>query len=345
VELDSRKGLILQAVVTDYVETAEPIGSEWLAAHYDFGCKSATLRNEMAEMAEWGYLVQPHTSAGRIPSHLGYRYYVDRLMPAPSLPESEERRALSACERMRTEVAELVLLTCRLLADMTQYPSVATPPVLDVARLHRLFVTLAGPRHVLVVLLLSTGHVEHRLFEVDSPPSEASLQRVTNYLNDNLAGCELDDITHSVPGEIPPELAGERALLRMIYAGIAGAARALTEDRVFVEGTSQLLRQREFQNVLRLEQLLTALQQRSVLSKVFRRTQPDQDVTVIIGSESKVEAMQDCSTVTSRYVIRDRTGGYIGVVGPTRMNYDRAVAAVGLMARSLSAVLTRVCLG
>jgi len=343
--LDERKGRILKAIVNDYVETADPIGSEWLVTHYDFGCKSATLRNEMAEMADMGYLLQPHTSAGRIPTDRGYRYYVDRLMPTEPLSDTEQQRALATYERTRMEVEEIVQQTCRMLAHMTQYPSLGTPPASTTTHLHHLYVTAASARHVLIVLLLSTGHVEHSLLEVEDAPEAASLQRITNYLNETLAGRDLTDLSGHALAGTPTELRAEQALLEKVHASVVQSAASLADHRVFLEGTSHILRQREFQDVQRLERLMSALEQRNVLFQVLSRALLGPDVTVIIGAESPVKAMQECSVVTSPYYIRTLTGGFIGVVGPTRMRYDRAVAAVGLMARSLSALLTRASLG
>lgn len=338
--LDPRKKLILEAIVQDYVETAEPIGSEWLVARHDFGCKSATLRNEMAEMSDLGYLVQPHTSAGRIPSHRGYRYYVDCLMPA----EAETLTSpVSSQTTRRAEVQEIVQLTCRALSDLTEYPSVATAPAGDLARLHRLYLAAATPRHILLVMLLSTGHVENVMLAVPIAPNDAVLHRVTNYLNETLAGRALDEVGRNKLGE-SLDLDVERAFLMKVHSGAVEAARRLSEKRVFLEGTTHFLRQREFHDVLRLEQILAVLEQRSVLFQVFSQASSAEDVAVLIGNEVSIQAMTDCSVVTSRYQIAGRTGGFIGVVGPTRMRYHRAVSAVGLMADSLSQLLTRAYL-
>lgn len=338
--LDPRKRRILEAIVQDYVETAEPIGSEWLVTHHDFGCKSATLRNEMAEMSDLGYLMQPHTSAGRIPSNRGYRYYVDCLMPAVAemLPSPVPAHGAN-----RAEVKEIVQLTCRALSDMTEYPSVATAPTGDVARLHRLYLAPATPRNVLLVMLLSTGHVEHVMLEVQVAPGDNVLQHVTNYLNEQLSSRALDEIGRNKLAAAP-ELQANRAFLSRVHSGVVDASRRLSEKRIFLEGTTHFLRQREFQDVLRLEQLLAVLEQRSVLFEVFSRSTSGEDVAVLIGSEVSIETMADCSVVTSPYRIAGRTSGYIGVVGPTRMRYHRAVSAVGLMADSLSQLLTRAYL-
>lgn len=343
--LDSRKGKILHAIVEDYVESADPIGSEWLAAHHDFGCKSATLRSEMSEMSELGYLRQPHTSAGRIPSDRGYRYYVDRLMPAPAFDDVPDQGTITAISKRASEVDEIVQHSCRILSGMAQYPSVATPPSLGATILKRLYLTAASPRQALLVMLLSTGHVEHRLIKFQREIADRSLERVSNYVNSMLAGRSLEDLSQFTLLQIPAELLGESALLKEVVSSLVDASRNLAENRVFLEGTNHLLRQREFQDVNRLEQLLSSLEQHHLLCQVLSRALLGQDVTIVIGAECPVEAMQECSVVTAQYRIGDRVGGFIGVVGPTRMKYDRAVGAVGLMARNLSVLLSRHSLG
>jgi heat-inducible transcriptional repressor len=315
-----------------------------LACHYDFGCKSATLRNEMAEMSERGYLVQPHTSSGRIPSDRGYRYYVDRLMTAAPVTDTPESKAISGWDSAQTPVEELIQQSCRLLAGMTKYPSAATPPTRKATRLHRFFLAAASRSHVLLVMMLSTGDVEHRVIDAGSAPSAASLERVTNYLNKEYAGRELSELGQMKIGDLPPELVEDRVLLGKVRSALLSAARNLSEDRVFLEGTSHILRQREFQDVARLEQLMSALEQRNILFQVLSQALLGGDVTVVIGQECAVAAMHECSVVASRYQIGDRMGGFIGVVGPTRMNYNRAVGAVGLMAQSLTVMLTHASL-
>ncbi|HSV74523.1 MAG TPA: heat-inducible transcriptional repressor HrcA [Chthonomonadales bacterium] len=337
--LAGRQQRILRAVVDEYVETAEPVGSEWLAGRYDFGCRSATLRSEMAGMSEMGYLVQPHTSAGRIPSDLGYRYYVDRLMPSDQPVEGQE--PLSSSRGTGIAVDELVQHACRLLAAWTSYPSVASAPDIQRDALRQVYLTIASPRRVLLVMLFSTGHVEHRLLSVASGHGERSLQRVSNLLNKRLAGRTLAEVGASTLGELPPELSGDADLLGRVHRSILQASASLAESRVFLEGTSQILRQPEFQNVLALEQVLAALEARSILYQVFSQAVLGQSVTVVIGQESPIELMRQCSVITSPYRIGAQTTGFIGVLGPTRMRYDRAVAAVGLMARDLSTLLTQ----
>lgn len=340
--LDTRKIRILQAIVNDYVQTTKPVGSERLIEVYNLGCKSATVRNEMAEMAEMGYLAQPHTSAGRIPTDRGYRYYVDELMnPPAALSPDEVQQAQVGHRQAQSDIGEMILHTCRLLSGMTAYPSLATDPTTEVTALHRVYLAEAGPRHVLLVALLSTGQVEHRLIETLDAPKDSVLIRLSNYLNTVVADRDLEEVSRlSSLQDAPPEFAAWTALLAKLFATLTQMAATLSERRIFLEGTSQFLRQPEFQDVARLESVLNALEQRSALYKVLCRSLEAQGVTIIIGAENEYEPMQECSVITTTYHIGTRTAGYLGVVGPTRMHYDRAAAAVGLMARNLSQLLT-----
>ncbi len=342
--LDVRKVRILQAIVNDYVMTTKPVGSERLIEVYQIGCKSATVRNEMAEMAEMGYLIQPHTSAGRIPTDRGYRYYVDVLMDAPNaLDDAEVKQAQAGHPQGSSEMEEIIAQTCRVLTGLTSYVSLATDPDTDSTSVRRVYLSPATQRQVLLVMLLSTGHVEHRLVELETVPGESALTRLSNYLNTLAADQELTQVERAVrPSEVPTELMALAPALSRLTIALAHMANALTERRVFLEGTSQLLRQPEFQDVQRLETLLNALESRSALYEAMRRALPHSEMSVQIGAENLFAPMRECSLVITTYRIGSRPAGYIGVVGPTRMNYDRAVAAVSLMASSLSSVLTNL---
>lgn len=342
--LNIRKVRILQAIVNDYVLTTKPVGSERLIEIYHIGCKSATVRNEMAEMAEMGYLTQPHTSAGRIPTDRGYRYYVDVLMDPPkALDDADVQQAQAGAPQGASEIEEIIAQTCRVLTGLTSYVSLATDPDTDSTRVRHVYLSPATPRHVLLVMLLSTGHVEHRLVELETVPAEPALLRLSNYLNTLAGGLELAQIERTVcTPEVPTELAGYAALLPRLASALAQMANALCERRVFLEGTSQLLRQPEFQDVQRLETLLNALESRSALYEALRRALPNSQMSVQIGTENLFAPMRECSLVITTYRIGNRPVGYLGVVGPTRMNYDRAVAAVTLMAGNLSNLLTNL---
>jgi heat-inducible transcriptional repressor len=343
IAMDHRKGQILQAIINDYVETASPIGSDWLVSHYDFGCKSATIRNEMAEMLDMGYLLQPHTSAGRIPSNLGYRYYVDCLMK-PIVIEDEFLQSFRAFDESSVAAEELIQLTCKFLAYLTQYPSVAIFPSITEASVQRIFLSSASTHHILFVTLFQTGHIEHHLIEVDQPVTDSQLQKIANMVNINVSGRNLKDIAKMDLLALSNDILADGKILSAIQLFIQEMTTRLSNDKVFLEGAMNLLRQREFHDVMKLEQLLNLLDQRSILWRVFLRIPDNQGVTVFIGNETDVTDMSDCSLVVSSYHIREKTAGYLGVLGPTRMHYDRAVAAVGAMSRQLSNILSRTVL-
>jgi heat-inducible transcriptional repressor len=344
--LDARKIRILEAIVHDYVTTTKPVGSERLIEVYRLGCKSATVRNEMAEMAEMGYLVQPHTSAGRIPTDRGYRYYVDELMDPPgALKANEAATAKKRSRQVQTEIEVILQQTCRILSEITAYTSIATDPSSSSTHLRKVYLSAASPRHILLVALLSTGHVEHRLVETDSVPGENTLLMLANYIDSQVGNRDLEDVGRmSTPSEVPAELNPYASTLAKVFPIIRQAALTFSERKVYLEGTSQLLRQPEFHDIQRLENLLSALQQRTTLFQVLSRSMHSGSTTITIGAENDLPAMQTCSIITTPYRIGQRPAGYLGVVGPTRMNYDRAVAAVGLMANNLSQMLTQLSL-
>ena len=341
--LDERKQKILSAVVRDYVETVKPLGSEELAARHQWGIKSATIRNEMAELAEMGLLRQPHTSAGRIPSDLGYRFYVDHLMLVSPLDES----AFSSTgeEDLALEMDRLLRRTCALLTRTTSYTSIATPPRPDDTQVRQIFVSAAGDDRLLLVLLLSTGQIENRL--VCLPREEVPASSDIALLANALSAAFADKLLETLSAELFPAPSEFAPLQRVLYATLAAAVQqmalaAADNDTVYLEGASEILRQPEFRDVAKIESVLETLTRGTLLFQTYSRALLGPDVTVVIGTESHIPAMMECSVVTASYYVGTRKRGTLGVVGPTRMDYDRAVPAVGFFSRALSRTLTRL---
>ncbi len=343
--LDPRKLRILEAVVQDYVNTTRPVGSERIIEVYNPGCKSATVRNELAELVDLGYLIQPHTSAGRIPTDLGYRYFVDQLMQPPgALSPEDEKLARTSLKGSVNEIEAILQITCKTLSALTSYASIATAPVTDSIRLRRLYLTHASPRHILAVALFSTGAVEHRLIEVESAPADSTLVLVANVINEQAADQNLEDVERLLRVlEMPSSLLHLAAVKGRVVTAITQLITSIVDRRVYFQGAYQLMRQPEFQDVQRLENLLTALEKRSALFKVLRRSLAGYDVTIHIGSENPYEPMQTCTLITRPYRIGDRHAGFIAVLGPTRMHYQRTISAVNFMSASLSNMLTSMC--
>jgi heat-inducible transcriptional repressor len=344
-ELQARRRRILAAVVDDYVQTAEPIGSETLARKHDFGVKPATIRNELAAMSELGYLRQPHTSAGRVPSDLGYRYYVDQLMPSPSLNPGETDLAMHGYDPTAVEVEEIVQQTCRILSSLTNCTSLATNPRADRVQVRQVALLSLKSGRLLLVTLLDTGHIDHRAMDCKYTASVSDVTTVGNLANARFSGVDLSGFAAAADEEIPNELRPLEWLYRNVCALVRQALVAATDDEVYVEGTGYILKQPEFVYSSRIAWLLDILEQRRLLFEVLGSAILGGDVTVIIGSENRFGDASDCSFVASGYSVNGRACGSIGVVGPTRMDYSRAVAAVRFMSANLSELLTALSIG
>ena len=336
-ELGERRRQILAAVVNDYVRTAEPVGSESLVQRHNFGVKPATIRNELAAISDLGYLRQPHTSAGRVPSDLGYRYYVDQLMPDPALDPSETRQARQVA--LDNEVEIILQQSCRILSGLTQYTSLATPPQMDSISIKHVALTAIAGQTILIVTILNTGHIDHRMLEVHEALTPSGLTSMGNLLCERFAGAELSDL----PKRAKP-LPTELLRLGWLYKKATGILRQVlmsaADDEVFVEGTTHILRQPEFAQHAAMSAVLEALERRRLLYQILSSSLLGKGVSVIIGTENQFAEVRECSFVSASYSVGGRVCGSIGVVGPTRMDYRRAVAAVQFMASNLSDVLT-----
>jgi heat-inducible transcriptional repressor len=351
--LGERKQKILGAVVRDYVETVRPVGSEDLAVRYAaWGVKSATIRNELAELADMGFLRQPHTSAGRIPSDQGYRFYVDYLMET----ESPSQFAGAADSEMDAALALESLLrhTCALLTRITSYTAVATRPRPADTVVNEIFLTPVSDNRLLVAVLLSTGQVQNRLLPAPdlnkhrrddlAPLTSADVDSLGRALNAWFAGKSLVSIISSdAPGAEAHGPTDLDAPMRSLWALIAHAVRhavgeVADERQVVLEGATEIFKQPEFRDAAKSEGVLDTLQRGALMFQIVSRSRAQ--VAVVIGAENRVAAMHDCSVVTAPYYVGTKLRGAIGVVGPTRMNYDRAVPAVDFFAATLSNTLT-----
>lgn len=340
--LGSRKQFILKAIVTDYVETAEPVGSHSLMERYEFGVRSATIRNEMAELSDMGYLCQPHTSAGRIPSDMGYRFYVDRLMDQVGLSSAEATTVKKRLVPHRTELDIILEQTCRVLSELARYTSLATLPTVDDAVVRHISVTSVGDKKLLAVLVLDNGAVIHELLDVDAASGRIDPIRATNFLTQRLAGRTLASLDLAAVEPLPNEVQGMEDLLARVLRFVRRELQSAGEIDIHLEGASYIMQQPEFRDVVRLETVMSVLEQRQALYRLFSSVYLGPEVTVIIGKENPVNEMFDCSFVGTKYRIGGRVAGTIGVVGPTRMDYRRAVAAVEFMARNLEELLAEL---
>jgi heat-inducible transcriptional repressor len=338
-DLDSRKQSLLQAIVVTYVERAEPVGSSFLAGQESLGVRSATIRNELAEMTERGYLRQPHTSAGRIPSDLGYRYFVDHLMTWDRLPAAEARTLRAAQKVSEGDLEVLLAQTVRVLSSLTRYTSVATPPTSDEPLIRQVHVVQLGGKRLLAVVVLDNGQIVHRFTDVPADLSPSEVTQLSNVLDGILANSPANT-PHEVRWDdsLNPQIRqAAQALLTVIERGIAGE-----EGDLYLDGASRMLDQPEFRESDRVEPLVRFLEERKTAFETLQHMLKNQSLAVSIGHENPHESMQEVSVVAAKYEAGPRSSGWVAVLGPTRMHYSNAVAAVHFAARSLTETLNRV---
>lgn len=338
--MEPRKMRILQAITDDYIQTADPVGSRTIARKYALGVSPATIRNEMADLEELGYLEQPHTSAGRIPSDKGYRFYVDELMAPEEVSDEDRAQLREEVVAMQRAMEQVVHRATRLLSLLTRYTAVVMAPRLTEAVIKQIYLSLLDPHHVLAVLVFEPGFVENHILQLKRPIDEEGVARIARRLNEHLVGTSLRELTRTLVDQVSEETAALAADVEIIDL----IARGLGErgaEKVYLEGTAHLFEQPEFRDVDRVKLLLGFLEQEDMLASILSETSARSGVQVTIGQEHRQAEMRDCSMVTATYSVGGSVIGTLGVVGPTRLDYSKVVSAVGMMAELLSEILTQ----
>ncbi|MEW9032126.1 MAG: heat-inducible transcriptional repressor HrcA [Planifilum fimeticola] len=338
--LTERQKKILQAVVDDYILTAEPVGSRTVSKRKGVGFSAATIRNEMADLEEMGYLEQPHTSAGRIPSHKGYRYYVDHLLP-PLRPRTSDIRMLKRLFTIQMDELEQVFQeTASILSKLTKYTTVILGPMVYEDKLRHLQVVPLSENNAVVVIVTDAGHVEKRRFTVPEEISLSSIEKLVNLLNHRLKGLPLHRLKQTVQQELQDELARYVDQYEYLMTMIDEMLRREQEERIYFSGTTNILNQPEFRDVEKVKRLFDLFDQTDVVLQLFGTT--DSGVQVRIGKENRCEAVDNCSIISASYTVNGRSVGTISVLGPTRMNYKKVISLLEVLAIDFSDHLRRL---
>jgi heat-inducible transcriptional repressor len=338
-ELDKRKAFILATVVYEYINTAEPVGSVTLAQKYNLGVSSATIRNEMAELEAGGYLVQPHTSAGRVPSDAGYRTYVDRLMPPEQLTKDDTRRIRDQFREASRELGDVIEQTTRLLSGLSGNLAIAIAPSRDTHAFKHIQLIWLSARTSMVVVVTSAGVAAQRVIEWQTDVAADDLTRLSNALNSRLGGRIMQDVTQGQLDAICAD-SGASAEMRDAVRGAFAQARQTDEPGLAASGAQNLLDQPEFHDLRKLRAILRFVEeQRTLYDLVADELASDAPHTgqphVRIGHELGPDELSECSVVTVPYSFGDRGVGVLAILGPRRMPYARLMALASGTARSL----------
>jgi heat-inducible transcriptional repressor len=333
--LDDRKLAVLRAIVEDFVSTNEPVGSKALVDRHSLDVSPATIRNDMAVLEEQGYIVQPHTSAGRIPTEQGYRLFVDRLSGVKPL-SAAERRAIETFLAGAYDLDDVVMRTVRLLAQLTRQVAVVQYPSLTKSTVRHIELVPVTDRRLLLVLITDTGRVEQRIVELPAQIGEESITQLRAVLNACLDGRKLADVP-AVVAELPERVSVvERSNAAAIFSVIAETLVERHDERVVVGGAANLT-QADFSRGLR--EVLEALEEQVVLMHLLGESGDQAAVTVRIGSENDVQGLRSASLVATGYGAGDQALARLGVLGPTRMDYPTAMGAVRAVARYVGQIL------
>ena len=331
--LDDRKAAILRAVVSEYIETAQPVGSQHVTRQSGLAVSPATVRNEMAVLEREGYLTQPHTSAGRIPTDKGYRFFVDHLAAPGPLDPAQRQRVQQFFRGAHGELERMLHDTSRLLADLTDYAAVVVGPPHEAATIRSVQIVGLAPRVVLVVAVLSNGVVEKRTIELDHDTDDTRLSAAGAHLAAHLTGHTIND--HNAPDPTPT---GDDATDKLVATAVKTLAAHEDEgDNVFVGGASRMAR--KFETVEAVRSILATLEEQYVVVGLLQDVL-DRGLSVAIGTEHGLEPLSECAVVVAPYEVEGERAGTIGVLGPTRMNYPQAMAAVAVVSQRLGKRLT-----
>ncbi len=337
--LSSRKKDILQAVVTDYIKMAQPVGSRTISRRYQVGLSPATIRNDMADLEEMGYLLQPHTSAGRIPTQKGYRYYVDELMETADLEESEKDKIKQVYEFEKIrEIEEIIKYTTNLLSSLTNYTSLVIGPQLKKSAFKKLQIMPFDNQRALLLLVADTGFVKNKVIHYPQTLSSGELNRIVSYLNRRLEGLTIDKLTSRLISELRRDLYHHIKFLEETFT-LLEESLAEDERRVFLGGTTNILSQPEFGDLEKVRALLSLFEQNALLANLLARPVAGIDgIIVRIGRENMLEEVQECSLVIATYCLGKEVVGTIGVLGPTRMEYSRTIAILEQIVNQLQKI-------
>ena len=336
-ELDERKLKILQAIIRTYLETGEPVGSRTISKYSDLNLSSATIRNEMSDLEEMGYILQPHTSAGRIPSDKGYRLYVDTMLDDKAQEVHDMKAELT---EKAGKIDDLLKRVAKLLAVNTYYATMVSGPRYASKKVKFIQLTLVDERSLLVVIVLDNNVVKNKMIHMEDSMDQETLLRLNFIMNTTLNGLDVMDMNLAVIQKIKEQMGAHNSVIDSVLEIIGSA---LTEDEdleIYTSGATNILKYPELADKSNAAQILSAFEEKKDLNEWIEQEPVGQNddnhaIQVYIGGETQVESMKDCSLVTATYRIDDGVYGKVGIVGPKRMDYDKVVATLQSMMEQL----------
>lgn len=338
-QLDDRKTKILYAIIKTYLETGEPVGSRTISKYADLNLSSATIRNEMSDLEEMGYIVQPHTSAGRIPSDKGYRFYVDQMM------EYKEREVTEMKELMiqkQDKMEQILKQVVKVLANNTNYATMITAPQYHRTKLKFIQLSVISESQMLAVVVTEGNVVKNKMLHMEHRLDNETVLKLNILLNTSLNGLTMEQINLGTIAKLKEQAGIHSEVVNSVLDAVAEAIRMDDEDlEIYTSGATNIFKYPELSDNEKARELISAFEEKKQLVNLVAETMNSEENTgiqVYIGNESPMQNMKDCSVVTAAYELGDGMKGTIGIIGPKRMDYDRVVSALKTLTTQLDSI-------
>lgn len=334
-QLDERKMKILQAIIRNYLETGEPVGSRTISKYTDLNLSSATIRNEMADLEELGYILQPHTSAGRIPSDKGYRLYVDKMMEDKEREIDEMKEMLLEKE---DKMEHLLKQVAKVLAVNTNYATMVTTPQIHHNKLKFIQLSRVDAKQLLAVIVVEGNVIKNTMLSIEEELDEETLLKLNILLNTHLNGLSLEEINLGMISAMKQQAGIHSDIVSDVIDAVAEAIKADEDLEIYTSGTNNILKYPELADKQKASDLINTFEEKKMLTELVHDSlagESETGIQVYIGDETPVQSMKDCSVVTATYELEEGMKGTIGIIGPKRMDYDKVVGTLKTLMHQL----------
>jgi len=340
--LDERKLKILYAIINSYIMSAEPIGSRTITKLYNFGISSATVRNEMSDLEDLGYLNKPHSSAGRVPSDKAYRLYVNQLLKVikPKIDYEKKEEIKKALLKEAREVDQLLQSSAKILSALTSYTALAVSSKMMGAKIKLIQLVPIDESQVLLTLVSDTGVVKNSIFRLDTDINEDQINTISNMLNHKLKGLPIAGINDDMAQKIMMEIYEYKNILDEIIPMINKSLEDVQDVDIYADGITRILDFPEYRDLDKAKTFISFIEDKDTITELLLKGSFTEDIEISIGSENIYDPIKDCSLITANYRLGDKVIGRIGVIGPTRMDYYNAIKNLYLVSLNVSEILS-----
>ncbi len=342
-ELNERKLQILKAIINDYFETAEPVGSRTLSRHYDLGISPATIRNEMSDLEELGFIIQPHTSSGRIPSDKGYRFYVDMMLQIQKA-EFTKLVYLEELKKSASRIEDMLKNIGEYLARETHYASIVSSPAYKKSKIKNIQLVEVEKKAMLAVVVTDSNVIKDYMIYLEQSINQEKLNQLALILNQHLIGLTIEDISLDLIHQMKEQAHEGEEVISKVVDVVFKTIRDVDDSDVYTYGAMNILQYPEFNDISKASTLLQTLETKDALRDIVNTTIESDDghVKIVIGEENQHESLKNCSLITTSYHIGGEKVGAIGIIGPKRMDYDRTVQNLRCLIKNVDDVLNKL---